>query len=82
MKAIAYICGLLVIAYSLTGCAGDPPVPVQPVSIKAREFCATMKAVLPDSSGKPTWDIADTRRTIDDARKVGAAVDRNCGGAK
>lgn len=61
----------------LTGCAQDQPVPVQPVSIASRDFCSTMRAVLPPT-GKPTWDIGDTRRTITDARKVGAAVDRNC----
>ena len=68
----------LLCLHGLAGCESGAPVPVQPVSIKGREFCATMKAVLPDSAGKPTWDVADTRRTIDDARKVGAAVDRNC----
>lgn len=61
----------------LAGCAQDQPVPVQPVAIASKDFCATMKAVLPPT-GKPTWDVADTRQTITDARKVGAAVDRNC----
>lgn len=61
----------------LTGCAQDQPVPVQPVAIAAKDFCATMKAVLPPT-GKPTWDVVDSRQTITDARKVGAAVDRNC----
>lgn len=60
-----------------TGCAQDQPVPVQPVAIASRDFCSTMRAVLPPT-GKPTWDIGDTRRTITDARKVGAAVDRSC----
>lgn len=60
----------------LAGC--EKPVPVQPVTIKGSDFCDIMKATLPDSSGKPTWDVADTHRTIHDARRVGAAVDRRC----
>lgn len=62
---------------ALAGCAQDQPVPVQPVSIASRDFCSTMKAILPPT-GKPTWDVVDSRQSITDARKVGAAVDRNC----
>lgn len=73
MKLLTYLVLLLI----LGGCAADQPVPVQPVSIASRDFCVTMKAVLPPT-GKPTWDVGDTRQTITDARKIGAAVDRNC----
>lgn len=73
MKMLTYLALLLI----LGGCAADQPVPAQPVSIASRDFCSTMKAVLPPT-GKPTWDVGDTRQTITDARKIGAAVDRNC----
>lgn len=73
MKILIY----LVLLFILGGCAADQPVPVQPVSIASRDFCSTMKAILPPN-GKPTWDVVDSRQSITDARKVGAAVDRNC----
>lgn len=68
----------LLVAAILTGCAQDAPAPVQTVTIKASDFCDIMRGTLPESAGKPTWDIGDTRRTIDDARKIGAAVDKRC----
>jgi len=77
MKAMAYISGMLAIACVMAGCADEKSVPVQPVSIKAESFCEVMKAVLPPT-GKPSWDIVDSKPTITDARRIGAAVDKRC----
>ena len=75
MKMIATLC----LGAALAGCeAGKATdVPVQPVTIKGDSFCDVMKGVLPPS-GKPTWDIVDSKQTIRDARRVGAAVDKRC----
>lgn len=56
---------------------GSDEPPIQPVVIKSETFCTTMKRLLPPS-GKPSWDVVDSRQTINDARRVGAAVDKNC----
>ena len=69
---------LVGVILALSGCAdAQQAVPVQPVSIKADSFCDVMKRVLPPM-GKPTWAVADTKQTITEARRVGAAVDTNC----
>ena len=69
---------LLPIIAILGGCAQEPPpAPVQPVRIVADGFCERMRAILPPN-GKPTWDISDSPRTINDARRTGAAVDAAC----
>lgn len=69
---------------ALMGCEQATSVPVQPVSVKAESFCETMRAVLPPNTtrqpGKPRWSVTDRRETITDARRIGAAVDRNCSG--
>lgn len=75
MKLIAILCLAAALAGCESGKAAD--VPVQPVTIKGDSFCDVMKGTLPPS-GKPTWDIVDSKETIRDARKVGAAVDKKC----
>ena len=73
---------LIGVVLALNGCAApQDAVPVQPVSIKADSFCDVMKRVLPPT-GKPTWAVTDTQQTITEARRVGAAVDQNCGANK
>jgi hypothetical protein len=73
---------ILTAILALSGCETTQAVPVQEVSIKAETFCETMFRVLPASPtrqrGKPRWDVTNRRETIDDARRIGAAVDRNC----
>lgn len=59
----------------LAGCAQEPPV--RQVVVTQSDFCPVMKAALPPA-GKPTWDVTDSKRTIQDARRVGAAVDARC----
>jgi hypothetical protein len=61
----------------LVGCETEKAVQVQPVSIRSDSFCDVMRGILPPL-GKPTWDIVDSKQTIRDARKVGAAVDKKC----
>jgi hypothetical protein len=74
------LCQLIILAimgYMLSGCADEKSVAVQPVSIKSESFCEVMRGVLPPT-GKPTWDIVDSKPTITDARRIGAAVDKRC----
>ena len=70
--AIVGIAGII-----LAGCTDPTTAPVQPVSIKADSFCEVMHRVLPPT-GKPSWDVIDSAKTITDARRVGAAVDKKC----
>lgn len=63
----------------LAGCAGEPPppVPVQPVKVVGSSFCKTMQGLFPPD-GKPSWDVADTPRSIEDDLKLERAVDKSC----
>jgi hypothetical protein len=63
----------------LAGCAQEPPppVPIQPVTIVASTFCKTMREILPPD-GKPSWDVTDTARSIEDDLKLERAVDSQC----
>jgi len=77
MRRTGYIIGLSVLGYTLSGCAEPAAVPIQSVSIKSESFCEVMKGILPPT-GKPSWDIVDSKPTITDARRIGAAVDKRC----
>jgi outer membrane murein-binding lipoprotein Lpp len=63
--------GVLSGALVLTGCADSNKVPVQPVSIIGSDYCQISK--------KLSWDIKDTRPTIDGVRRHNAAWDAKCG---
>lgn len=65
MRAVAFSLALL-----LSGCAQDPPVPVQPVSIVAHDYCQIAE--------KLTWEPRDTRPTIDGIRRHNARYDSRC----
>lgn len=67
----------LTLALGLGGCAGDTPVPVQPVSIKVHDFCD-----LVDKKRDLTWSVADTPATITNLRRLGAKWDSRCRSAK
>jgi hypothetical protein len=76
MRAIA-----LVLAFALAGCATEPPKPEvkpQPVAIVSSDFCETMCAAFRPNC-KPSWDIKDSPRSIDDDLKVERIVDKRCG---
>lgn len=71
--------GICALAVSiLGGCANSepPPVPIQPVTIKAGDFCD-----LVDKRRDLTWDVKDTRETINNIRRMGAKWDTRCGKA-
>lgn len=71
---------LLVIAVSGALAACESPqtaVPVQPVSIKADNFCPVMRRLRPPD-GIPTWDVLDSQQTIDYVRKLEAIVVKKC----
>lgn len=60
------------LAAILAGCAKEPPaVPVQPVTITASDFCKI--------ASKLSWDLADTRETINGIRRHNAKYDSRCG---
>jgi hypothetical protein len=69
----------IVAVLALAGCAQEPPPPatVQPVTVVASSFCRTMKEILPPD-GKPSWDVTDTPRSIEDDLKIERAVDAEC----
>lgn len=64
---------ILLAGSALTGCA-DTKVPVQPVSIVGSDFCQIQ-------SGKLTWDVKDTRPTINGINRFNAKWDARCGKA-
>lgn len=68
MKAMFVFCTLL-----LAGCAvNEPPtVQVQPVTIGASDFCQFM-------TRKLTWDVRDTRPTIDGIRRLNSKYVSRC----
>ena len=57
---------------ALTGCADATKVPVQPVTITGSDFCQIQ-------SGKLSWDIKDTRATINGINRFNAKWDARCG---
>lgn len=60
----------LVAAVLLAGCAADgSPLPA-PVNIVSDNYCAV--------SRKVSWDVDDTRQTIDEARRHNARIDKLC----
>lgn len=79
MKRIAglLLCVPMLMGNDGSGCSSTSTPPVQPVNIVSSDFCKIMRATLPPT-GKPTWDVGDTKPTIRDARKVGAAFDSRC----
>lgn len=60
---------LIITALCLTGCA-TKEAPVQPVSIIGSDYCQI--------ANKLTWDIQDTRSTIDGIRRHNASWDAKC----
>lgn len=54
------------------GCAQEPPI--QTVTVTPSDFCQI--------SGKLTWDLADTRPTIDGIRRHNAKYDSRCSKSK
>ena len=77
-KPSQILAALAISAFS-TGCelAPKPDVPVQPVSIKADTFCPVMRRLNPPD-GIPTWDVTDTKETIEYNRQLEAAVRAKC----
>lgn len=60
----------LVAAVLMAGCAADGgPLPA-PVNIVSDNYCAVSKKV--------SWDVDDTRETIDEARRHNARIDKLC----
>lgn len=72
---IGAIC--LAASLSLAGCAvNEPPtVAVQPVTIGASDFCQFM-------TRKLTWDVRDTRPTIDGIRRLNSKYVSRCSSKK
>lgn len=67
-------------AAALGGCAGGLPMPgadspltspLQPVAVISSDFCEIV-------GDKLSWDVHDTRRTIDGVRQLNAKFDRKC----
>lgn len=74
MRSLACIAA----AIALSGCESPKPtVPIQPVTIKAETFCAVMRRLRPPH-GIPTWDVSDSRETIDYNRRLEGAVVKKC----
>lgn len=70
--------GLVALSVGLAACESpQAAVPVQPVSIKADTFCPVMRRLNPPD-GIPTWDVTDSKETIDYNRRLEAAVLRKC----
>lgn len=67
--AILTVC--MALGGALTGCAGKPEIPVQPVSIIGSDFCQ----LVPE---KLTWDVKDTRPTIKGIHRLNAKWDAKC----
>lgn len=59
----------LIAAVLLAGCDTLPTEP-PPVNIVSDNFCAVARKV--------TWDVTDTRETIDEARRHNSRVDKLC----
>lgn len=75
----ALVCFLA--ALILSGCAVDPPAEPLKVDVTRSDFCEIMKGVLPPT-GKPRWSIKNDPVSIQDARRLGAAVDKNCSASR
>lgn len=75
MTRIAVLTFCLGGVLTLTGCAGQSEVPMQPVSVTGSDFCQTM-------GEKLTWDIKDTRPTIRGINRINAKYDSKCGKPK
>jgi len=74
----AKILTLILLGTTLVGCASpQAAVPVQPVSIKADNFCPVMRRLRPPD-GIPTWDLTDSKETIDYNRRLEAVVVKKC----
>lgn len=74
MRSLACIA----VAIALAGCESPKPtVPIQPVTIKAETFCAVMRRLHPPH-GIPTWDVSDSRETLDYNRRLEGAVVKKC----
>lgn len=65
---------LMLLIVLLTGCSQDQPVPMQSVTIRGSDFCDIVK-----KSRDLTWSIQDTKETITNIRRLGAAWDARCG---
>lgn len=79
MKTVTFL-GSVVICVAMAGCAGEPPAePVAPVTVKVtdHDFCQIMRRVA-GSSGKLTWSVADTTKTIHGLRRLAEAYDKRC----
>lgn len=61
---------LMSIALLVSGCTDASKVPVQPVAIKAHDYCRIAQKI--------DWDIADTPGTIQGVRRENAKWDRRC----
>lgn len=66
---------LAAVTLGLSGCDQSQNVPVQTVVVDRSEFCEIMKDLHPPS-GKISWDVGDTPRTIHQIRRTDAAVDK------
>lgn len=67
---VALRAGSLVLTALLAGCAADgAPLP-PPVNIVSDNYCAV--------SRKVSWDVDDTRQTIDEARRHNSRIDKLC----
>ena len=74
MRALQIVMACLLLA----GCeTPQAAVPVQAVSIKADNFCPVMRRLRPPD-GIPTWDVTDSKETIDYNRRLEAAVVAKC----
>lgn len=70
----------LLLGLALAGCATEPPppVPIQPVSIKAESFCLVMCRIYKATNCYPIWDVNDSQQSIDSTLRLEAAVKRRC----
>ena len=75
------VAAAVILLLALCGCESLPkPEGVNPAVVKVTSdsFCKIMEGLFPESNGKPTWDVRDTRATILNTRKIGVAVDSKC----
>ena len=76
----ARILSLIAFSATLAGCANEPPAaPVAPVKVEVtdHDFCQIMRRVA-GASGKLTWSIDDTPKTIHGVRRLAEAYDKRC----
>jgi len=60
-----------IVAAALAGCAKEVPT-AQPVNVMASDFCKIQRT-------KISWDVKDTRQTVEQIRRFNRKWDSRCG---